>query len=88
MPISRTAALLGSFALAGAAVIPFVSSARGQAAATAKPAAPASEAATSSAVEPTMIRDGFETARPIWNQEQTDATIHLLEHDRSRRAAP
>jgi hypothetical protein len=37
--------------------------------------------------EPAVIRDGFETARTVWNQEQTDATINLLAHDRSTRAA-
>ncbi len=34
-----------------------------------------------------VIRDGFETSRPVWNQEQTDATIGLIAHDRSQRAA-
>ncbi|AGA29276.1 hypothetical protein [Singulisphaera acidiphila] len=33
------------------------------------------------------IRDGFETPRPVWRQEQTDATINLQEHERSNRAA-
>src|SRR4051812_29821166 len=33
------------------------------------------------------IRDGFETPRPVWRQEQTDATINLQEHERSSRAA-
>ena len=34
-----------------------------------------------------VIRDGFETSRTFWNQEHTDATINLLAHDRSSRAA-
>ena len=34
-----------------------------------------------------VIRDGFETSRTLWNQEQTDATINLLAHDRTSRAA-
>src|SRR4051794_36189844 len=33
------------------------------------------------------IRDGFEGPGTAWEQEQTDATIKLLAHDRSRRAA-
>ncbi|MEA2630282.1 MAG: hypothetical protein QOE66_501, partial [Chloroflexota bacterium] len=33
------------------------------------------------------IRDGFETPGTAWEQEQTDATINLLAHDRSKRAA-
>lgn len=33
------------------------------------------------------IRDDFESARPVWRQEQTDATVNLLAHERSRRAA-
>jgi hypothetical protein len=33
------------------------------------------------------LRDGFESPRPVWRQEQTDATINLQEHDRSTRAA-
>jgi len=33
------------------------------------------------------LRDGFETDRTVWRQEQTDATINLLGHERSRRAA-
>lgn len=33
------------------------------------------------------IQDGFETPRPVWRQEQTDATINLQEHERSSRAA-
>ena len=37
--------------------------------------------------EPAMIRDGFETPRAVWTQEQTDATITLGTHDRSTRAA-
>ncbi len=39
------------------------------------------------AEEPTMIREGFETPGTVWRQEQTDATITLLAHDRSTRAA-
>ena len=35
----------------------------------------------------TWIRDDFESPRVIWDQEQTDATVNLLEHDRSNRAA-
>ena len=34
-----------------------------------------------------MIRDHFETPAPAWEQEQTDAPINLLAHDRSPRAA-
>ncbi|SIN81073.1 hypothetical protein SAMN05444166_1014 [Singulisphaera sp. GP187] len=34
-----------------------------------------------------ILRDGFETPRPVWRQEQTDATINLQEHERSSRAA-
>jgi hypothetical protein len=33
------------------------------------------------------IHDGFESPRPVWRQEQTDATVRLLGHERSRRAA-
>lgn len=33
------------------------------------------------------IRDGFETPGTAWVQEQTDATINLYAHDRSKRAA-
>ncbi|WP_406699824.1 hypothetical protein V5E97_13340 [Singulisphaera sp. Ch08] len=33
------------------------------------------------------IQDGFESPRPIWRQEQTDATINLQAHERSSRAA-
>lgn len=39
------------------------------------------------AVELSAIRDGFETPRTAWNQEQTDATINLQTHDRTSRAA-
>lgn len=34
-----------------------------------------------------MIRDGFESARPIWKQEQTDANLTVEAHDRSTRAS-
>ena len=34
-----------------------------------------------------MIRDGFESARIVWNQEQTDASITPIKHDRTQRAA-
>jgi hypothetical protein len=34
-----------------------------------------------------VYRDGFETARTAWKQEETDATVNLLDHDRSDRAA-
>lgn len=34
-----------------------------------------------------ILRDGFETDRPTWRQEATDATIRLIAHDRSDRAA-
>ncbi len=33
------------------------------------------------------IRDGFESPRTVWQQEQTDATVNLLAHERSNRAA-
>jgi|GEM_PF-1070888 len=33
------------------------------------------------------LRDGFESPRTVWRQEQTDATITLHEHERSNRAA-
>lgn len=33
------------------------------------------------------IVDGFESPRTVWRQEQTDATINLLGHERSIRAA-
>ncbi len=82
--VGVTAALLGSFLIEPNA-------ARAQAPKptppAVRPAAPATVPTLPSAVDPTMIRDGFESARTVWNQEQTDATIHLLEHDRSRRAA-
>src|SRR5262249_38609178 len=35
----------------------------------------------------TTLRDGFEGRRPSWRQEQADATVNLLDHDRSDRAA-
>jgi len=34
-----------------------------------------------------VLRDGFESSRTAWNQEQTDATVTLEVHDRSARAA-
>ena len=34
-----------------------------------------------------MIRDGFETPATVWEQEQTDAVINLLAHDRRSGAA-
>ena len=34
-----------------------------------------------------QIRDGFESPRTAWSQEQTDTTITLQVHDRSNRAA-
>ena len=34
-----------------------------------------------------ILRDGFETERTAWRQEATDATIRLLAHERSERAA-
>jgi hypothetical protein len=34
-----------------------------------------------------VIRDGFESPRTAWNQEQTDATINLQAHDQTTRAA-
>src|SRR4051794_32791557 len=37
--------------------------------------------------EPAVFRDGFESPRTAWNQEQTDATINLLGHERTTRAA-
>ncbi|HEV3164262.1 MAG TPA: hypothetical protein VGZ22_09550 [Isosphaeraceae bacterium] len=33
------------------------------------------------------LRDGFESDRPAWRQEQTDVTVNLLDHDRSIDAA-
>jgi hypothetical protein len=35
----------------------------------------------------TTLRDGFETARPAWRQEESDATVTLIAHDRTDRAA-
>lgn len=35
----------------------------------------------------TRLHDGFESDRPVWRQEATDATIQLIAHDRSKRAA-
>ena len=37
--------------------------------------------------EPGVIRDGYETDRPSWQQEYTDTTVRLLAHERSDRAA-
>ncbi len=37
--------------------------------------------------EPGTLRDGFETPEPVWRREHTDATIDLIAHDRSDRAA-
>jgi hypothetical protein len=34
----------------------------------------------------TTLRDSFETTGTVWEQEQTDATINLYAHDRSKRA--
>ena len=34
-----------------------------------------------------MIRDGFEGPRVVWSQEQTDAPITPIKHDRTNRAA-
>ena len=34
-----------------------------------------------------MIRDGFESSRILWNQEETDAAITPIKHDRTNRAA-
>jgi hypothetical protein len=43
------------------------------------------------AVEPPaetgVLRDGFETGRVTWQREYTDATVRLLTHERSDRAA-
>ena len=36
---------------------------------------------------PGTIQENFESARPAWHQEQTDATIRLIAHERSNRAA-
>src|SRR4051812_7441893 len=33
------------------------------------------------------LRDGFESERTAWQQEQTDAAVNLLAHERSDRAA-
>ncbi len=33
------------------------------------------------------IRDGFESPRVAWRQEQTDATVKIFAHERTRRAA-
>ena len=35
---------------------------------------------------PTLL-DGFESPKTVWQQEQTDATVNLLAHERSNRAA-
>ena len=37
--------------------------------------------------EPGVIRDGYESDRPSWQQEYTDTTVRLLAHERSDRAA-
>src|SRR5262249_30200673 len=29
------------------------------------------------------LHDGFESDRPVWRQEETDATVQLIAHDRS-----
>ena len=34
-----------------------------------------------------VLRDGFETQQPVWEREESDAVIRLIEHDRSQRAA-
>ncbi len=34
-----------------------------------------------------MIRDGFETPKIAWRQEDTDATVKIFAHDRTNRAA-
>ena len=34
-----------------------------------------------------MIRDGFETPKVAWRQEQTDATVKIFAHERTKRAA-
>ncbi len=36
---------------------------------------------------PGTIQENFESARPAWHQEETDATIRLIAHERSDRAA-
>jgi hypothetical protein len=36
---------------------------------------------------PTVIRDGFETPKTIWRQEQTDATVKIYAQQRTNRAA-
>src|SRR5512135_1733915 len=33
------------------------------------------------------LRDGFESPKTAWQQEQTDATVNLLAHEHSNRAA-
>jgi hypothetical protein len=44
--------------------------------------------ATAGADDPARtIRDGFESAQTVWEQEQTDAPINLFAHDRGSRAA-
>ncbi len=35
----------------------------------------------------TVLRDGFETPKVAWRQEQTDATVKLYAHERTNRAA-
>jgi hypothetical protein len=39
------------------------------------------------AVSTGALRDGFETAQTIWQQEATDAAVKLIDHDRSELAA-
>src|SRR5437588_854890 len=34
-----------------------------------------------------VIRDGFETPRTAWRQEQTTATVKIFAHERTNRAA-
>ncbi len=51
----------------------------------AQEAAPPLEASASKP-EGTLV-DGFETGRPVWRQEETDATFLLRDHDRTDRAA-
>ncbi len=35
----------------------------------------------------TILRDGFETPKVAWRQEQTDATVKIFAHERTNRAA-
>src|SRR5689334_19120966 len=50
-------------------------------------AAPTPEDEGAGAPATATLRDGFEDPRPAWRREETDATINLLAHDRSDRAA-